>query len=270
MLIEKLRLNEKEYLKRAAILLFHPDPEEFFTGAYIKIGYFRAETDLRFQDEVHGYLFEQVERTIELLLSKYLEARIRYQGISRIEEYPYPELALREAILNAVAHKDYSSGNPIQIKVYDDRISIWNAGELPEPLTVKKLLVNHPSMPFNPDIATTFFRAGLIEAWGRGTIKIIEECKKFNLPTPVFTNEFSGLQITFKRKKSLKKGSEKSSEKIVRLIGANNAITISELSEEIGISTRAIEKQIAKLKEANLIRRVGASMGGHWEVIDRR
>jgi ATP-dependent DNA helicase RecG len=157
-LLEKLRLFDRDFLKRAALLLFHPDPEMFFTGAYIKIGYFRTETDLRFQDEVHGYLFKQVEKTMELLLSKYLEAQIRYQGIHRIEEFTYPEAALREAIINAIAHKDYSSGNPIQIKVYDNRISIWNAGELQTPLTVKKLLINHPSIPFNPDIATTFFR----------------------------------------------------------------------------------------------------------------
>ena len=275
-LIEKLRLNEKDYLKRAALLLFHPDPEQFFTGAYIKIGYFRTETDLRFQDEVHGYLFEQVEKTMELLLSKYLEAQIRYQGISRIEEYLYPETALREALLNAVAHKDYSSGNPIQIKVYDDHISIWNAGELPEPLTIKKLLVNHPSMPFNPDIATTFFRAGLIEAWGRGTIKIIDECKKHNLPTPIFTDEFSGLQVTFRSRKgsvmgsekSSVIGSEKSSEKILTLMRENKTITISELARIIDISTRAIEKQLAKLKAENKVKRIGSPRAGYWEVTD--
>lgn len=273
-LIAKLRLNEKEYLKRAALLLFHPDPEEFFTGAYIKIGYFRTETDLRFQDEVHGYLFEQVEKTMELLLSKYFEAQIRYQGISRIEEYPYPESALREALLNAVAHKDYSSGNPIQIKVYDDHISIWNAGELPEPLTIKKLSVTHPSMPFNPDIATTFFRAGLIEAWGRGTIKIIEECKAVGLPTPVFTNEFSGLQITFRGRKTSEKmsekmsgkTSEKTSEKILLFVSEKKDVTIAELSEKIGVTERTIERNIQKLKKEGKLKRVGGAKGGEWKI----
>ncbi len=272
-LIEKLRLNEKEYLKRAALLLFHPDPEEFFTGAYVKIGYFRTETDLRFQDEVHGYLFEQVEKTMDLLLSKYLEAQIRYQGISRIEEYPYPETALREAIINAIAHKDYSSGNPIQIKVYDDHITIWNAGQLQEPLTVKKLFVPHPSVPFNPDIATSFFRAGLIEAWGRGTIKIVDECKAFHLPKPVFTNEFSGFQVTFKSsvgKSSVKgsvKSSVKSSVKILELMAVDHTITIREIASQLGISIRATEKQVANLKKENKIKRVGARRGGHWEII---
>jgi ATP-dependent DNA helicase RecG len=177
---KKLRLKENEYLKRAALLLFHPDPEQFFTGAFVKIGYFRTPSDLRFQDVIHGYLFEQVEKTMDLLMSKYLEAQIRYEGVSRIEEYPYPEPALREALLNAIAHKDYGSGNPIQIKVYEDRINFWNAGQLPDSLTVDSLMTDHPSIPFNPDIATAFFRAGLIEAWGRGTLKIIEECGNAN------------------------------------------------------------------------------------------
>lgn len=159
-LVQKLRLKDNDYLKRAALLLFHPDPEQFFTGAYVKIGFFRAPSDLRFQDVIQGCLFEQVEKTMDLLLSKYLEAQIRYEGISRIEEYPYPEAALREALLNAIAHKDYGSGNPIQIKVYENRINFWNAGQLPDSLTVDSLLTDHPSIPLTPDIATTFFRSG--------------------------------------------------------------------------------------------------------------
>ncbi len=236
-LIQKLHLKEKEYLKRAVILLFHPDPEQFFTGAYVKIGYFRTEDDLRFQDEIHGHLFEQVEKTMDLLLSKYLEAAIRYAGLSRIEEYPYPEPALREALLNAIAHKDYGSGNPIQVRVYDDRITFWNAGQLPETWTVADLLKEHPSIPFNPDIATTFFRAGLIEAWGRGILKIVRECKDAGLPAPVFAYDLSGFRIEFK------KSSGKSSGKIIELIKSNGSFTIPELADQLKISTRAVEKR---------------------------
>lgn len=270
-LINKLHLKENDYLKRAAILLFHPDPEQFFTGAYIKIGYFRTDDDLRFQDEIHGHLFEQVEKAMDLLLSKYLEASIRYAGVSRIEEYPYPEPALREALLNAIAHKDYGSGNPLQIKVYDDRITFWNAGQLPETWTVADLLKEHPSMPFNPDIATTFFRAGLIEAWGRGTLKIIRECLEAGLPEPAFSYDLSGFRIEFRigirkgSEKSSEKGSEKSSEKIIEMIRLNGSVTIAELADRIGISTRAVEKQIAKLKAENRVKRIGSLRAGHWE-----
>ncbi|MEM1124075.1 MAG: ATP-binding protein [Bacteroidota bacterium] len=198
-------------------------------------------------------------------MSKYFEAQIRYQGISRIEEYAYPETALREAIINAIVHKDYSSGNPIQIKVYDDRINIWNSGELQAPLTVKKLLVTHPSMPFNPDIATTFFRTGLIEAWGRGTIKIIEDCKAYGLPSPTFSSEFSGLMVTFYNATS--KSSVKSSVKIMELMAQNNTISLKEIANHLGLTARAVEKQVAALKKENKLKRGGAARGGYWRVL---
>lgn len=122
-LLEKLHLTEGVYLKRAAILLFHPDPEKYVTGAFVKIGYFRTDDDLLFQDEIHGHLFEQVEKTLDLLFTKYLKAFITYEGIQRIERFTFPELALREALLNAIAHKDYSSGAPVQISVYVDNVN---------------------------------------------------------------------------------------------------------------------------------------------------
>lgn len=104
-ILENLRLTGKPYLKRAAILLFHPDPEKYFTGAYIKIGYFQTDTELIFQDEVKGNLFEQVEKTIEILFTKYIKAIISYEGIHRVETYEYPKDAVREAILNAILCK---------------------------------------------------------------------------------------------------------------------------------------------------------------------
>jgi ATP-dependent DNA helicase RecG len=125
-LIEKLRLTDGEYLKREAVLLFHPDPEAFVTGAFVKIGYFESHSELRYQDEIHGDLFTQVDKTMDLLLTKYMKAVISYEGVQRVETYPVPEEALREAVLNAIAHKDYGSAVPIQISVYDDKIMLWN------------------------------------------------------------------------------------------------------------------------------------------------
>ena len=113
-LIEKLHLLDGKYLKRAAVLLFHRDPETVVTGAYVKIGFFRTDDDLLYHDEIHGDLFTQVEQTMNLLLTKYLRAGISYVGIQRVESLPVPEAALREAVLNAIIHKDYSSGTPIQ------------------------------------------------------------------------------------------------------------------------------------------------------------
>jgi len=100
---------------------------------------------------------------MKLLLTKYLIALISYEGLFRLETYPVPESALREALLNAVVHKDYASGVPIQIRIYDNKILIWNNGQLPADWTLEKLLSTHHSRPFNPDIANAFFRAGMHE-----------------------------------------------------------------------------------------------------------
>lgn len=198
-LLENLKLKEGKYLKRAALLLFHPDPEKFVTGAYIKIGFFENDADLIFQDEIHGNLFEQIEKTVDILFTKYIKALISYDGIHRIETYEYPKEAVREALLNAVAHKDYSSGATIQISVYKDKMMIWNAGQLPENWTIETLLAKHSSSPYNPDIANAFFRSGYIESWGRGITKMTNLCLEAGLPRPAFHYKTSGIWAVFQK-----------------------------------------------------------------------
>ncbi|MBL4905757.1 MAG: putative DNA binding domain-containing protein [Flavobacteriaceae bacterium] len=198
-LIENLQLKENEYLKRAGVLLFHPKPENFVSGAYIKIGFFESDSELMYQDEIHGNLFHQIEKTIDLLFTKYIKANISYEGIHRIETYDYPKEAIREALLNAISHKDYSSGFPIQISVYKDKLIIWNEGQLPENWTTEKLTRKHSSKPYNPDVANAFFRSGYIESWGRGTIKIIEKCIEVGLPSPLYHYDGSDFSVEFRK-----------------------------------------------------------------------
>ena len=198
-LIENLQLKEHDFLKRASILLFHPNPENFVTGSYIKIGFFESDSELMYQDEIHGNIFEQIEKTMDLLFTKYIKANISYEDIQRVETYEYPKEAVREALLNAVIHKDYSGNTPIQISVYKDKIMVWNEGQLPENWTIETLTKKHSSKPYNPDIANAVFRCGYIESWGRGTIKIIENCKEAGLPTPSYYYESSGFWVEFRK-----------------------------------------------------------------------
>ena len=108
-------LNEKNQPKNAALLVFGKNPLKYFTTAYFKIGRFGvADHDLLFQDVVEGNILSMADRVLEILRSKYLVSPIHYQGLQRIEELEYPEDALREAILNAIVHKDYT-GAPVQI-----------------------------------------------------------------------------------------------------------------------------------------------------------
>ena len=287
-LLDKLRLTEGDYLKRAAALVFHPDPERFVTGSFIKIGYFKENANLIFQDEVHGNLFQQVKATMELLTTKYLRALISYEGIQRVETLPMPREALREALLNAVVHKAYESSTPIQIGVYDDKLEIWNCGTLPEDWTLNNLLGKHRSRPYNPDIANVFFRAGEIEAWGRGIERIIASCKKEGYPEPKFDYDGGGLWTVFyfgedykegisdttqkggqkSGQKSGQKGGQTTIEQVFSLIKSDPNITRKQLVEATGKASSFIQKCINKLKEEKRIQRIGPDKGGFWEVIE--
>ncbi len=297
-LIEKLNLVEDSYLKRAAILLFHPAPERFFAGAFIKIGYFRDDAELIYHDEIRGDLFSQVQKLMDLLLTKYLKAAVSYQGIHRIESYPVPEEALREAVLNAIIHRDYSIPAPVQVRVYDNKLCIWNPGILPESWTVKKLLGQHPSCPYNPLVANAFFRAGEIEAWGRGVQRIVKTCRDAGSPVPKIKYEPGDLWLEFpyspdylrilsgptihperagnysvegapdSTRKTAQKTAQKTTQKILSILADEPDVSRARLAELIGgITADGVKYHLAKLKKLGLVRRIGPDKGGHWEVL---
>lgn len=107
--------------------------------------------------------------------------------------------AFREILLNAIVHKDYSSCNPIQISVYEDKIYIWNDGEMPPNLdSTDKLFMKHSSKPYNPKLANIFFKSGMIEAWGRGFEKIREACVLYDGPLPEYEINEAGIMVLCK------------------------------------------------------------------------
>ncbi|OQY70344.1 MAG: transcriptional regulator, partial [Ignavibacteriales bacterium UTCHB2] len=195
-LLEKLRLSDNKKIKRAAIILFAKDPGKFYSNISVKIGRFgKSDDDLKFQEVIEGNLFKILFEVPEMLNNKFLTKRIDFEGLQRIEKGEYPVAALREMLLNALVHKNYS-GAQIQLRVYDDKISIWNEGSLPEGLSFEALKRQHPSRPRNPLIADVCFKGGYIDAWGRGTLKIINSCKEAGLPEPEFIGIDGGVLVT--------------------------------------------------------------------------
>jgi len=197
-LLDTLNLTEGDYLKRAAVLLFHQDYEKYIQGAYIKIGMFANNTDILYQHEVHCPLIMMPDAVMETIYLNYFKGIISYDGIHRKETYPVPQAAFREAITNAICHRDYSTEIPIQIKVFPDKVIIYNDGQLPLNWTVADLLSTHRSQPYNPLIANTFFRAGLIESWGRGIENITKACIEAGKPEPTIEFKYGyEFSITF-------------------------------------------------------------------------
>ena len=287
---DNLQLRQGKFLKNAAVLLFHENPEQFVPGAYVKVGFFRTDSDLAYQDEVHGNLFLQAERTLDLLLTKYMKAYISYEGRTRIERFLFPRDALREVLLNALVHRDYTTGAPIQIRVYEDQIRFGNDGQLPEGWTVKQLLEKHRSQPHNPLIAGAFFRTGDIESWGRGIDKIRDACRENGTEFPAFDIDQTGMMVEFKgvvpelpssnqgesqqissterSPETLEKTLGKTPGKILALLKQDPYLTVSKIAEQISKSESAVQRGILKLQRAGLLERVGGRKSGHWQVIE--
>jgi ATP-dependent DNA helicase RecG len=167
-------------------------------------------------------------------------------------------------------------GTPIQISTYDDKLMLWNPGELPQNWTVDRLLRKHASKPFNPDVANAFFRTGKIETWGRGIERILEACKTARTPKPQFRQEHSGIWVEFPFPKLPAKPKDgtrldeklgKNRATILRLMRANSTVTVSELAAALKISRTATDKNIQVLKSQGYLKRVGPAKGGRWEVL---
>ena len=195
-LLEKLRLADGTKIKRGAVILFGKDPGKFFPNISVKIGRFgKTDDDLISQEVVEGNILKILFEVPDILNNKFLTKKINFEGLQRIEKGEYPVAAIREMLLNALVHKNYS-GAQIQLRVYDDKITIWNEGTLPEGLTFESLKRQHPSRPRNPLIADACFKGGFIDAWGRGTIKIINSCSQAELPEPELIGIDGGVQVT--------------------------------------------------------------------------
>ena len=266
-LIESLNLLDGENLKRAAVLLFHPKPEKYVTGAFIKIGFFESDDDLKFQDEIHGNLLEQADAALLLLKSKYDMAAISYDEGTRLEKFFFPQEAIREALLNAIAHKDYSSGIPIQISVYRNKIIFWNEGHLPDNWTVERLMVKHASKPFNPDIANTLFRAGYIESWGRGTIKMINACKEHKIAPPKFTNtppDFEVELIKYTNEYLSSLGLKEEFKEIILFVQETGLINNTEVQNLCSVSKATATRYLSELEGVYLSKTGTTGVGTNY------
>ena len=282
--ISNLGLMEDGVPCNGAILLFGKYPQRRFITSSFKIGRFGATNfDLLSQEIINGNLIQMPERVLRTLDDKYLIRPIHYRGLQRVEPLEIPEEALREIICNSIVHRDYQ-GTWTQMSIYSDHIRLWNEGKLPEDLSIEKLMDKHTSKPRNPKMAEAFYRAGFIEAWGRGIEKIVNGFKGEGLTPPTFSVEQGGVTVYIPRERfeavnlggtteinrhqSSGKSSGKSRDRIVREMKDNPLVTINELATMLSISDRAVSKHIKKLQLDGVIRRVGAARGGYWQVIN--
>ncbi len=306
-LLRKLKLvNHEDQLTMAALLLFGKDIEKWNLMASFRIGRFQqSQANLLFQDNIVCPLIHMPERVLWTLRSRYLVAPIHYEGLQRVEPLEIPEDALREMVCNAIVHKNYL-GPHIQMRVWDDKIELWNFGELPYNYTIEKLLQTHESYPRNPLIAQIFYLAGLIEQWGRGYEKIHDAFVREHLMQPTFEQARGGILVTIPREKfiaiqtgksigtetataqdnqtsqkSVQKSVQKSTEKqqaiydLIKNKGSleplneplNELLNTERIALLLDIPYSTAKRIVKDLEKKGLIVRVGSKKNGHWEIL---
>lgn len=278
-LLEKLGLMIDGKLKRAAVLLFYRNPHRMFTGCYVKIGKFGVGSDLQYQDVIEGSLILIADRVVDLIYLKYLKAAITYEKDVRVETYPFAREAIREAVYNALVHCKWEDGIPVQIRIEDKNMYISNACVFPSDWTTENLMKIHNSRPYNPDLAGTFYRAGYIEAWGRGIQKICEACEEIGAPIPEYTLLGDDLTVRFSALESTGISNSKTPKRqnggleggladgIIMAISSDRTITVAGISETLNVPKRTIEREIRNLRESGRIIRKGGRRYGYWEIM---
>lgn len=268
-LLKKLNLLENGELKRAAVLLFGKSPQKFYPQAVVKIGKFLSESEILVTDIIKGNLFKQMENTLEILRSKYLISEISFEGIHRRDILEYPYEALREGIINALIHRDYLGTSHIQVRVYPDKLLIMNEGKLPPEVPVETLKTKHLSRPRNTLLAEVFYYAGFIEAWGSGTIKIVDNCVKQGLPEPDFHEEHGVMAVDFYKdrftEENLKKsGLNERQIKAVIYVTEKGKITNREYQGIAGVKERLATIELNDLVNKNVLQKIGVTGRGTY------
>jgi len=277
-ILQKLNLITKDgRLTRACILLFGKNPQKYFISAYSKVGRFKNNTIILDTVEVKGNLFQQLDGILEAI-KKNINVRfdtsvkeLSLEGVARREIWDYPLDALREAVINALVHRDYlDTSSSIEVRIYDDQIILSNPGKLMPPLTIEQLKETHSGRRRNPLIAAVFYYANLIESWGSGTLKMIDLCKEQNLPEPEFVERKEGLgeftvvfyKDIFNEEELRKRGLKERQIKAVMYVKRNGKITNKEYQEISKISERTATRDLLDLVDKNIFVQVGSTGKG--------
>ena len=204
-----------------------------------------------------------------------IAGRFEEDRFERIDEPLYPPLATREALANALCHRDYSiGGGSVGVALYDDRLEVTSSGSLHFGLTPEQLFTPHESRPWNPLIARTFYRRGVIEEWGSGTLKMAEMATRAGLPVPEIEDASGAVTVRFRHRQPLPPSSGSTSGPVERrelilalLDRVEDGLTRREISSRLGsaVSERQVRRALEELRDAGLVVSPGRGRTGRWK-----
>lgn len=282
-ILNNFNLIQDGRLTNAAVVLFAKNPEKIFSRCEIKMARFRGRT------KVEGFLDNQWEKgnAFQLITLAHHFAN-RHLPIAsyfvpgklqRVDEPAVPQLALREALINAICHKDYTVRSTTGLAIYDDRLELWNPGGLLPEIKIEQLKGPHNSYPRNELIAEVFYKRGWIEKWGTGTTRMIEYCRTNNTPEPEFIDNSDGFSVIFSFKEPMNTGVSSQPTinltlrqmEIVDVMRNADAMSVKEirlLLPEL-LAERTIRENLNDLKTKGVVTSLGQARATKWLLINK-
>ncbi|MFN9635169.1 MAG: ATP-binding protein [Synechococcaceae cyanobacterium] len=274
----------------AAVLLFGRQPQRFLLSSELKAAHFHATAvakPIPSYQVFKGTVFDLVDQAVDFVLARLnFAVGTRSASSQAPAAYEIPPEVIREAVVNAVAHRDYTSNGSVQVMVFADRVEIWNPGSLPPSLTLAQLRQPHGSIPANPLLAEPLNLAQYIERLGTGTADMIRRCREAGLPEPVFSLD-DGFRIALRRPtpvdatqettkettqettqdtEQIPREPRKPRERILALMQQQPTITARELAQALQLSHDGVSYHLKKLRAEGRIRHEGPTKAGRWVV----
>jgi len=266
-LAQKLELVIASKPSWASVIAFGKQPP---LQAKVKCGKIRGTSTIVDDFVVDAPLLKQVDEVMNYLKRVFMLSYTFSGKAQREEIWEYPLEAVREVVTNAICHRDYSSPAQIQIKIFDDRLVIWNPGGLPFGMTMEKLMQpTHGSVPRNKLVAMLFYDTKLIESYGSGIQRVLEECERLGFPEPEFENEQGGFRVTFYKDMYTEEylqtmGLNERQVKAVLYLKEKRKITNKEYRELTGISDEGARIDLNVLVSKGLLESKGSGRGTHY------
>jgi ATP-dependent DNA helicase RecG len=278
-LLTHLNLLDQGKPTHAAVLLFGANPQRFHRTAETKCihchgtEYRRPFASLQVYG---GNLFEQADQALDFVLGKINRAiGTRAAGITAPATYELPPDAIGEAIINAIAHRDYYSNASVEARLFADRLEVWNPGKLPDTLTLDSLRTDHPSVPYNPLIAESLYLTRYIERVGSGTQTMIELCNGAGLPEPQFEQRSGFFVVTLWRdwltaNVMAELGLNDRQKQAVAYVKKSGRIANTEYQQLTNASRKTAARDLDDLVAKFVFKRIGEKRGSHYVLAARK
>jgi ATP-dependent DNA helicase RecG len=260
--VRHLHLSRGDQLTVGGVLLFALSPQGPFPQATIRAHARRGASED--SAEIGGTLFKQVDEAVEFV-ARNLKVRPDRSGIRRVDVPELPRSAVREVVANAVAHRDYSSTAPIQIRLTDSGLTVWNPGHFPPPITAALLRTAHPSVPRNMFIARALYLAGYIEEWGTGTLRVVEAMRAQGNPEPLFEEGVrTGIRVVLPLSGVTPDDLSPRQAAILGGWTLGRSVTTAECAQSQGVAHRTALQDLRQLEQRGLIERRGRGKATRW------